>query len=122
VIDLLRRVPALSFVKGVAISRRLEASVMGGRSTKAVNIYPHFLDDVARARIAMQTARPQRLESFESVRAGLSASTIALRNLIRLSIAGTVMAAVSAPFTRGRASRGAAVRGSAAPRHANQPG
>ena len=67
------------------------------------HVYPHFLDDMARARVALETARRQQPESFETIRAGLSAHGIAIGNLIHLTIMGTVISAITAPFTKGRA-------------------
>jgi hypothetical protein len=59
-------------------------------------VYPHFLDDMARAFVGMQVARHLPAQSFEAVRADLSASRIALANLLRLSVFGSILSALVA--------------------------
>ncbi|HVQ38612.1 MAG TPA: DUF4199 domain-containing protein [Pyrinomonadaceae bacterium] len=58
--------------------------------------YPHFLDEVVRARMAQMGGT----ESFASLRAGVSASGLAVPNLIRLSVAGSVLSLLSSLFIR----------------------
>jgi hypothetical protein len=60
-------------------------------------IYPHFLDDMVRATVAQRSG-----ESFEALRAQVSAPGIAIPNLIRLSVFGTVLSLVSASRLRTR--------------------
>jgi hypothetical protein len=59
-------------------------------------VYPHFLDDMARAIVDMRAARHLPPQSFEAVRADLSASKIALGNFLRLSVLGSVLSALVA--------------------------
>jgi hypothetical protein len=56
--------------------------------------YPNFLDEVARA-YASTGAFP-----YETIRASLSPMSIAIPNLIRLSVLGIIMAAIAAVFLR----------------------
>ncbi|HKB67255.1 MAG TPA: DUF4199 domain-containing protein [Pyrinomonadaceae bacterium] len=66
--------------------------------------YPNFLDEVARARMA-HTNR-QSAESFAAMRAEVSAAGIAIPNLIRLSIAGSLLSLLSSLFLKRRARSG----------------
>ena len=66
-------------------------------------VYPDFLDQMVRARLAMQTALGGPSESFESLRAGASAVPIAVGNLVRLTILGVLFSAIVALFMRDRA-------------------
>jgi len=61
-------------------------------------VYPNFLDEMVRARLAMQAA----VGSFESLRAGASVLPIAVGNLVRLTILGVVISAIVALFMRDR--------------------
>jgi hypothetical protein len=62
--------------------------------------YPQFLDEMVRVRIAQATARQMQSESFEAMRAGVSAAGIAVANLIRLSVIGSILSAISALFLK----------------------
>ena len=64
--------------------------------------YPHFLDEMVQVRIAQQAARQQSHESFEVMRAGISAAGIATSNFIRLSVIGSILSAISAFFLKTR--------------------
>ena len=59
--------------------------------------YPNFLDEVVRARMAVQQLGA---ESFATMRAEVSALGIAIPNLIRLSVMGSVISLVSSLFLR----------------------
>jgi len=59
-------------------------------------VYPHFLDDMARAFVDMQVAQHLPAQSFEAVRRDLSVSRIALANLLRLSVFGFILSALVA--------------------------
>jgi hypothetical protein len=61
--------------------------------------YPHFLDEVVRARIA-QVGVQQSTDSFASMRAEVSTRGIAVSNLIRLSIIGSIFSLVTSLFLR----------------------
>lgn len=63
--------------------------------------YPGFLDEVVRARMA-QTVQPHGPDSYAAMRAGVSASGIAISNLIRLSVAGSVLSLLSSLFLKRR--------------------
>jgi len=65
--------------------------------------YPHFLDQVALARIAQMDARELPHESFEVLRGNLTAMTIAIPNLVRLSVIGSLLSSLSALLQRTRA-------------------
>jgi hypothetical protein len=65
-------------------------------------LYPHFLDDMVRARIAQEVAHNRIPESFASLRAQVSVSGIAIPNLIRLSVIGSILSLVSSWFLRTR--------------------
>ena len=58
--------------------------------------YPRFLDELAR----VQMAQLQTPESFNSIRAELNASGIAIGNLIRLTIGGSLLSVLCALFLR----------------------
>ena len=58
--------------------------------------YPRFLDEVAR----VQMAQLQTPESFNSIRAGINTSGIAMGNLIRLTILGSLFSVLCALFLR----------------------
>ena len=62
--------------------------------------YPNFLDEVARARMAHTDG--QSAESFAAMRAEVSAAGIAIPNLIRLSISGSLLSLISSLFLRRR--------------------
>jgi hypothetical protein len=53
--------------------------------------YPAFLDQVASAQLAQLQGRGPTPMSFEAVRVSLTASRLALSNLIRLSVIGCVL-------------------------------
>ena len=63
-------------------------------------VYPHFLDDAARSRMAMRAARHMPTLSFEQERATLTAGGVALGNLLRLSVIGSVFSALAALVMR----------------------
>jgi hypothetical protein len=64
--------------------------------------YPQFLDEVVRVRIAQAAAQQQSHESFEVMRAGVSAAGVAISNFIRLSVMGSILSAISALFLKTR--------------------
>ena len=64
--------------------------------------YPDFLDEVARAQLALGAAQQQSFETFESMRVGLTASGIAIPNLIRLSIVGSLLSFLTSLFLKRR--------------------
>jgi hypothetical protein len=64
--------------------------------------YPHFLDEVVRARMAQTGVLQQGTDSLVSMRANVSASGIAISNLIRLSVAGTVLSLLCSLFLKRR--------------------
>ena len=57
--------------------------------------YPHFLDDVARVRLAQDGSG-----SFAALRAQVSATGIAIPNLVRLSVFGTALSLVTSLFLK----------------------
>lgn len=61
-------------------------------------VYPNFLNEVARARMAVD----QGVNSFASMRAEVSALGLAIPNLIRLSVIGSILSLVSSLFLRRR--------------------
>jgi hypothetical protein len=63
--------------------------------------YPNFLDDFVRARMNQATS-PQNLESFASMRAQVSTAGIAISNLIRLTIFGSVLSLLTSLFLKKR--------------------
>jgi hypothetical protein len=67
-------------------------------------LYPQFLDEVVRARMAQTGAQQQSTGSFAAMRAELSATGIAIPNLIRLSVFGSVMSLISSLFFKHRGS------------------
>jgi hypothetical protein len=62
--------------------------------------YPHFLDEVVRARIAQSAAQHQGPDSFAALRAQVSAAGIAIPNLVRLSVFGTALSLVTSLFLK----------------------
>jgi hypothetical protein len=60
--------------------------------------YPNFLDDVVRARMAHQPGTG----SFAAMRAEISAAAIAIPNLIRLSVAGSILSLLTSLFLKRR--------------------
>jgi hypothetical protein len=58
--------------------------------------YPNFLDELTRARM-------QSTDSFASRRAEVTATGIAISNLIRLSVFGTILSLLSSLFLKRRA-------------------
>ncbi len=62
--------------------------------------YPHFLDDFARAMAERRPAVEQTPEALRALRATLSAPAIAVPNLVRLTVFGTVLSAVCGIFLR----------------------
>ena len=66
-------------------------------------LYPGFLDEVARARMATSTGvNEQGANSFATMRAEVSALGIAIPNLIRISVVGTILSLMSSLFLRRR--------------------
>jgi hypothetical protein len=65
-------------------------------------LYPNFLDEVVRARMAQMAAQGQSTDSFATMRAEVSAPGIAIPNLIRLSIAGSLLSLLSSLFLKRR--------------------
>jgi len=61
--------------------------------------YPHFLDEVVRARLA-ETGPQQSPGAFAAMRAQVSATGIAIPNLVRLSVFGTVLSLVTSLFLK----------------------
>lgn len=65
--------------------------------------YPNFLDEVVRARMATPMgANEQGANSFASMRAEVSAAGIAIPNLIRLTVIGSILSLVSSVFLKRR--------------------
>ena len=64
-------------------------------------LYPHFLDELVRVRLA-SGGQQQNTESFAALRAEVSASGIAIGNLIRLSVFGSLLSLISSLFLRRR--------------------
>ena len=69
-------------------------------------LYPNFLDDVVRARLAQMTAQGQSTESFAAMRAEVSAAGLAIPNLIRLSVIGSLLSLISSLFLKRRTGSG----------------
>jgi hypothetical protein len=65
--------------------------------------YPHFLDEVVRARMAQVGINQQNADTFASMRAEVSARGIAISNLIRLSVFGTILSLITSLFLKRRA-------------------
>jgi hypothetical protein len=63
-------------------------------------IYPKFLDQVVKARMAQTGVQQQSPESFAAMRAEVSAAGIAVGNLIRLSVVGSLISLLSSLFLR----------------------
>ena len=63
-------------------------------------IYPNFLDEVVRARLAQTDVQQQGTESFAAMRGEVSAIGIAIPNLIRLAVAGTLLSLISSLFLK----------------------
>lgn len=64
--------------------------------------YPHFLDDMVRARMALLAPDQQGAAAFAAMRAEVTIAGIAVPNLIRLSVLGSVLSLVSAVFLKRR--------------------
>ena len=64
--------------------------------------YPHFLDDLTRARIAQAVSHQQSSGSFEIMRAEVSAPGIAIPNFIRLSVMGAALSLMTSLFLKRR--------------------
>jgi len=64
--------------------------------------YPHFLDEVVQARIAQAAALQQSHESFAALRATVTAPSIAIPNLVRLSVLGAFLSVWTSFFFRRR--------------------
>lgn len=64
--------------------------------------YPNFLDEVGRARID-QAVEQQSTASFAAMRAEVSALGIAIPNLIRLSVIGSILSLLTSLFLKQRA-------------------
>ncbi len=65
-------------------------------------VYPHFLDDMARARVAAEAARGQAAVSYEAIRTQLSAPRIAVTNFIFLTSRGIILSVLVALIVRRR--------------------
>ncbi len=65
--------------------------------------YPHFLDEVARARLAQVGTNQLNTDTFASLRAEISARGIAVSNLIRLSVIGSILSLITSLFLKRRA-------------------
>jgi Protein of unknown function (DUF4199) len=63
-------------------------------------LYPHFLDEVVRARLADAAAPPQGPDAIAAMRAQVSAAGIAIPNLVRLSVFGTAISLVTSLFLK----------------------
>jgi len=63
-------------------------------------LYPDFLDEVVRSRMAQTGVQQQSTESIAALRTEVSVAGIALGNLIRLSVAGSVLSLLSSLFLR----------------------
>ena len=61
--------------------------------------YPNFLDELVRARMALAMF-PQNPESFASLRAEVSTAGIAISNLIRLAIFGSILSLLTSLFLK----------------------
>jgi uncharacterized protein DUF4199 len=64
--------------------------------------YPHFLDEVVRARMAQAAVDQQSSDSFASMRAEVTAPGIAIPNLIRLSVIGSFLSLLTSLFLKRR--------------------
>jgi hypothetical protein len=64
-------------------------------------LYPNFLDEVVRARIGNQGVQ-QSTASFAAMRAEVSALGIAIPNLIRLSVIGSILSLLTSLFLKRR--------------------
>jgi hypothetical protein len=64
--------------------------------------YPNFLDEVAQVRMAQAVAHQESADSFASIRAEVTAPGIAISNLIRLSVVGSLLSLLSSLFLRRR--------------------
>ena len=62
--------------------------------------YPNFLDEVVRARIGHQGVQQQSTTSFAAMRAEVSALGIAIPNLIRLSVIGSILSLLTSLFLK----------------------
>ena len=62
-------------------------------------LYPHFLDEVVRARLA-DAGTQQSADTFAEMRAQVSAAGIAIPNLVRLSVFGTALSLVTSLFLK----------------------
>lgn len=63
-------------------------------------LYPHFLDEVVRARLADTGTGAQGADAFATMRAQVSAAGIAVPNLVRLSVFGTALSLVTSLFLK----------------------
>jgi hypothetical protein len=61
--------------------------------------YPNFLDEVVRARMAVQDQGP---DSFAAMRAEVSAAGIAIPNFIRISVVGSILSLISSLMLKRR--------------------
>ena len=61
-------------------------------------LYPNFLDEVVRARMGQAGAQ----DSFAAMRAEVSAAGIAVPNLIRLTVVGSILSLASSLFLKRR--------------------
>ncbi len=65
-------------------------------------LYPNFLDEVVRVRMAQAGVQQQSAESFAAMRGEVSAAGIAVGNLIRLSVVGSLLSLLSSLFLKRR--------------------
>ena len=63
-------------------------------------IYPRFLEDLISLNLASVPASEQTPEFIAAMRQSLSANTIALSNLIRLSLIGTILSVFASLFLK----------------------
>jgi hypothetical protein len=91
-----------------ALSVGIAISVLTGLVYAVYNLvsiswfYPNFLDEVAQVRLAQAAPHQQSADSFASIRAEVTAPGIAISNLIRLSIVGSLLSLLSSLFLRRR--------------------
>ena len=64
--------------------------------------YPNFLDEVVRARMAHQVLQQQSTASFAAMRGEVNALGIAIPNLIRLSVVGSILSLLTSLFLKRR--------------------
>jgi len=65
-------------------------------------IYPHFLEDLISVNVARLPASQRTPEFIAAMRESITANTIALSNLIRLSVIGTILSVFASWFLKRR--------------------